>query len=182
MSASAANVPSENIVSKDKEQGNKLQAEQLPNTVIKPQAPGSTQILQALFFYDEYFSFILIITTFCLLIFKLYRLGFPSGQFILEAFVVALFALLCYGRISSGKKGNRIERVGDTLFMIFLSLFSIFCGVFFLRFQTYILVIEVFLHGFGVVFTGLEVLIGLLSMVVFHFYDRSLAKQKEEQL
>ena len=55
--------------------------------------------MQALFFYDQYFSVLLIITTFVFLIWKLYRLGFPSGQFFLEAFVVCLYALLCYGRI-----------------------------------------------------------------------------------
>ena len=56
-------------------------------------------MLQALFFYDAYFSAILIFATFGLLIFKLYKLGFPSGQFFLEAFMVSLYALLCYGRI-----------------------------------------------------------------------------------
>mmetsp|Transcript_15177 Transcript_15177/g.19221 ORF Transcript_15177/g.19221 Transcript_15177/m.19221 type:complete len:117 (-) Transcript_15177:58-408(-) len=111
---------------------------------------------------------ILIAVTFVLLIFKLYMLGFPAGQFVLEAFVVALYGLLCYGRIQAGKKGNRVETVGDTMLMIFLSIFSIFCSVFFLRFQTYILVIELVLHLTGVVFTGLEVLFGLVSMIIFH--------------
>ena len=89
-------------------------------------------MLQALFFYDAYFSAILIFATLGLLIFKLYKLGFPSGQFFLEAFMVSLYALLCYGRIQAGMKGNRVERVGDTLFMIFLSIFSILCSWFFL--------------------------------------------------
>ena len=100
----------------------------------KPQVPGSTQTLQALFFYDAYFSVILILASFILLFFKLYQLGFPNGQFFLEGFVIVLYALLCYGRIHAGMKGNRIETVGDTLLMIFLSIFSIFCGVFFLQF------------------------------------------------
>ena len=116
---------------------------------------------------------LLLFSTFGLLIFKLYQLGFPAGQFFLEAFVVALYALLCYGRIQAGKRGNRIEQVADMLLMIFLSCFSIFCGVFFLRFQTYILVIEVILHGTGVVFTGLEVLLGVVSMILFHSLNRS---------
>ena len=47
--------------------------------MIKPQAPGSTQTLQALLFYDAYFSMILIVVTFVLLVFKLYKLGFPAG-------------------------------------------------------------------------------------------------------
>ena len=103
-----------------------------------------------------------------MLLFKLLQLGFPDGQFLLESFVVALYGLLCYGRIQAGKKGNRIETVGDTMLMIFLSIFSIFCGVFFLRFQTYILVIEVVLHLTALIFTGFEVLIGLVSMIIFH--------------
>ena len=117
------------------------------------------------------------ITTIGLLIFKLYQLGFPAGQFFLECFVVVLYAGMCYGRIYAGKRGNRIENLADTLLMIFLSCFSIFCGVFFLRFQTYILVIEVILHGTGVVFTGLEVILGLVSMIIFHSLNRSYASR-----
>ena len=131
--------------------------------------------MQAFFFYDTYFSVILILVTFVLLIFKLFKLGFPAGQFGVETFVVALFGLLCYGRLQAGKKGNRIETVGDTLLMIFLSIFSIFCGIFFLQFQTYILVIEVVLQIIGVVFTGMEVIIGLYSMIVFHSLNSSAA-------
>ena len=67
--------------------------------MIKPQVPGSTQTLQALFFYDAYFSIILITVTLVLLIFKLLKLGFPDGQFLLETFALALYGLLCYGRI-----------------------------------------------------------------------------------
>ena len=85
--------------------------------------------------------------------------------------------MLCYGRIQAGKKGNRVETVGDTLLMIFLSIFSIFCGVFFLQYQTYILVIEVVLQLVGVIFTALEVLFGLVSMIIFH----SLNKASEAQ-
>ena len=103
-------------------------------------------------------------------------LGFPDGQFLLEAFVVALYGLLCYGRITSGMKGNRIERASDTLLMIFLSIFSMFCGVFFLRYQTYILVIEVILHVTALIFTGLEVVVGLVSMIVFSSLDSAVEK------
>ena len=92
----------------------------------------------------------------------------------MEAFVVGLFALLCYGRLKAGMKGNRIETVSDTLVMIFLSLFSIFCSVFFLQYQTYILVIEMILHGSGVVFVGLEVIIGLVSMIIFNSLNRAV--------
>ena len=146
---------------------------------MKPQVPGSTQALQALFFYDSYFSMVLIIATLVLLIFKLYNLGFPEGQFLIELFFLALYALLCYGRIKSGMKGNRIEAVNDTLLMIFLSGFSIFCGFFFLTRQTYILVIEVILHGIGIVFTGLEVVIGLFSMIIFSSLNRAAEKQNK---
>ena len=75
-------------------------------------------------------------------------------------------------------KGNRIETVSDTLLMIFLSCFSIFCNVFFLKFQTYILVIEMILHSTGMVFVGLEVIIGLVSMIIFHSLNNSAVQQK----
>ena len=70
-------------------------------------------------------------------------------------------------------KGNRIETVSDTMLMIFLSVFSIFCSAFFLWYQTYILVIEIVIHSTGVVFVILEVIIGVVSMFVFSELNRA---------
>ena len=70
-------------------------------------------------------------------------------------------------------KGNRIETVSDTMLMIFLSVFSIFCSAFFLWYQTYILVIEIVIHSTGVVFVILEVIIGVVSMFVFSSLNRA---------
>ena len=70
-------------------------------------------------------------------------------------------------------KGNRIETVSDTMLMIFLSVFSIFCSAFFLWYQTYILVIEIVIHSTGVVFVILEVIIGVVSMFVFSALNRA---------
>ena len=171
-------MPSQNLLPANLQAANQQNQPRIePERTLKPQSPGATQTLQALFFYDTYFSAILIASSTVLLFFKLYNLGYPEGQFVLEAFVVALYALLCYGRLQAGKKGNRIETVGDTLLMIFLSIFSIFCGVFFLQYQTYILVIEIILHGTGVIFTGLEVLLGFISMIIFHSLNTAAAKK-----
>ena len=59
------------------------------------------------------------------------------------------------------------------MLMIFLSVFSIFCSAFFLQYQTYILVIEIVIHSTGVVFVILEVIIGLVSMIIFFALNRA---------
>ena len=94
-------------------------------------------MLQAIFFYDTYLSVMLFLLTIFLTFFKLFALGFPKGQFFLECVIGCFYGLVCYGRISTGVKGNAIESFWTTMFMIFLSAFSLLCNLYFLLWQTY---------------------------------------------
>jgi hypothetical protein len=74
----------------------------------------------------------------CISLFKLYALPYPKGQWEMDCPVFLItFAVLQYARITSGMKGNRIESRSSTIFMIFITAFSIFCNAFFIQLQTY---------------------------------------------
>jgi hypothetical protein len=75
---------------------------------------------------------------FCFYLFKLYALPYPQGQWEMEMIFLITYTFLQYVRITSGMKGNRIESWGATMFMIFLTAFSIFANGFFIGLQTYV--------------------------------------------
>jgi hypothetical protein len=67
-------------------------------------------------------------------LFKLYALPYPKGQWEMDCPVfLILFAVIQYARISTGMQGNRVESRASTLFMIFITGFSIFCNAFFIK-------------------------------------------------
>ena len=72
------------------------------------------------------------------LLFKFFHLGFPQGQLALESCICLVYGLLCYLRIKAGMKGYAIEDVTSIFFMVFLSVFSLYCNVYFLWYQTYV--------------------------------------------
>jgi hypothetical protein len=107
----------------------------------------------------------------CIALFKVYALPYPKGQWEMDCPVfLTAYAFLQYARITSGMKGNRVESRSSTLFMIFITAFSIFCNAFFIKMQTYTFVIEVVLHAVAIGFAGLECLMGAIC-IAFFFRD-----------
>ena len=94
--------------------------------------------LQAIFFFDQYLSIMLVVLNTCFLCFKTFHLGFPTGQLRLEFCICAVYGFLCFCRIKAGMKGYAIEAASWLLLMIFLSVFSLYCNAYFLRYQTYV--------------------------------------------
>ena len=101
---------------------------------------------------------------------------FPQGQFFIEASILLGYACLSYYRLMSGIKGNRIERKTEMTIMLLLAIFTSAGNIYFLFFQTYILVIEVVLQIAALAFTLIEVILGLIAMLIFN----SLAKDKRQ--
>jgi hypothetical protein len=117
--------------------------------------------------YDIWLTIAVVLATFFLLIFKLNSLGFPSGQFGIEIFVIVCYAILSHLKIRFGIIGNRTEQINSVLLMIFLGIFAGVCNFYFIFAQTYTLVIEVVLNAIALSFTGLEIIQGLIVSVRF---------------
>ena len=128
--------------------------------------------MQALLFFDRYFTVLFIVLTFLMLAFKSEALGFPSGQFGIEALVIVSYAMVSWIKIAAGMKGNRSESISDMLLMVFMGVFALLCNVYFMLSQTYIMVIELVLNGIALGFTGFELLMGLVASISFLQYSR----------
>ena len=74
---------------------------------------------------------------------------------------------LCWMRIKVGLRANRIESPTDSLIMIGFGLASFTGNGYFLAGQTYILVVEAVIHMSALVFTSLEIILGLLNLFRF---------------
>jgi hypothetical protein len=118
-------------------------------------------------FFDIYLTALLVVVTLLLLLWKLGSLGFPSGQFGIEIFVIVCFTILSYSKIRVGMIGNRTEQISQILLMIFLGLFAGVCNFYFIFAQTYVLVIEVVLNSISLTFTGFEIIQGLVVSISF---------------
>ena len=96
--------------------------------------------------------------TVLLLLYKLSALGFPSGQFGIEIFVIVCYAFLSVMKIRFGMIGNRTEQINCIFLMIFMGVFTLVCNLYFTLAQTYILIIEVVLNSIAISFTGFEII------------------------
>ena len=114
--------------------------------------PRSSLPLQILLYFDWYFSVFFGIVTIILLFYKTYGLPYPSAVWELEFVFLLLFWAWQMIKIFLGSKGNKTEHATTTLFFVILNIPSIFAYVFFLRLQTYVLVLEVVINAIGIFF------------------------------
>ena len=114
--------------------------------------PRSSLTLQILLYFDWYFSIFFFIVTIILLFYKTYGLPYPSSVWELEFVLLLLFWAWQMIKIDLGSRGNRTETNVTTLMFVLLTIPSIFAFVFYLRLQTYVLVIEVILNAIGIFF------------------------------
>ena len=129
--------------------------------------PRSILVLQALLYFDWWYTVLLITVCVVLDLFKLYALPYPQGFFSIEILILLIYLGLSFVRINYGMVGNRIESSKDILAMMFLSLFCVLCNVYFIWYQTYILSIDKLIQFIGAFFTLAECLIGLLALPKF---------------
>ena len=114
--------------------------------------PSSSLPLQVLLFFDWYFSIFFFIVTIILMFYKSYGLPYPSAVWALEFVLLLCFWAWQMIKVDLGTRGNKTESSVTTLFMVLLNLPSIFAFVFYLRLQTYVLVLEVILNAIGLFF------------------------------
>lgn len=81
--------------------------------------------------------------------------------------MLAFYFLLSQLRIEFGKRGNRIENRNYITLMIFFTVFSVVCNMYFMLAQTYIFKVEFFLQMIAVVFAAIELIIGILATIAF---------------
>ena len=114
--------------------------------------PRSSLTLQIMLFFDWYFTIFYFVVTIILLIYKAYELPYPSPVWELEFIMLLLFFGWQLIKIDLGNRGNKTEHSMITLGFVILAILSVLPFVFYIRLQTYVLVIEVILNAIGLFF------------------------------
>ena len=133
--------------------------------------------LQTLFYFDDYFTTLVTVVTFLLSLFKLYALPFPKGYFSIEILVLCIYYVLAKLRLSFGMSGNKIESTKYMFLMLFFLIFSILCNSYFMARQTYILRVEILVHGMALFLAAFEFLLGIAAM--FLFFKQALGDKED---
>merc|ERR1711998_236907 len=92
---------------------------------------------------------------------------YPSGTMVWENIMLALFFLVETSRLNWLSRGNKLEEVGAMGWALGLGLISLTSYCYFLRYQTYVLYVEIILNGFGIVFVSWEIIFGVYAVVLF---------------
>ena len=114
--------------------------------------PRSSLTLQIMLFFDWYFTIFYFVVTIILLIYKAYELPYPSPVWELEFIMLLLFFGWQLIKIDLGNRGNKTEHSMITLGFVILAILSVLPFIFYIRLQTYVLVIEVILNAIGLFF------------------------------
>ncbi|GFH28575.1 uncharacterized protein HaLaN_27086, partial [Haematococcus lacustris] len=84
-------------------------------------------------------------------------LPYPQRNYVLEFLFAWLWVLIDAPRLFLASKGNKTEQVGPLLFSFILALPVLGLYIYYIRFQTYVLKLDVFLNTGALVFMGLQV-------------------------
>ncbi|XP_076336233.1 transmembrane protein 216-like isoform X1 [Tachypleus tridentatus] len=135
-------------------------------------ASGNNRILsslpyQILLVFGGWYYILYSIVTFLLFVYKGLILPYPVKNVVCE---VVLLTFLCGvegTRLFLGKKGNLTERTMSVILSLVLTVPAIIGVVYFLRWQTYVLWIELILGAILLVVQGLQSVFGLFSAITF---------------
>jgi len=118
------------------------------------------------YLYRWYLPLILVLQSLTLA-FKTLTLPYPTGNIVSEVFLLVFFALIEYGRIESGERGNLTEKLSYVLASLVLQVPSCVVLVYWLLWQTYVLRVEVVVVVSAMVVQGLQLLVtGLVAVNV----------------
>ncbi|GBF88318.1 transmembrane protein [Raphidocelis subcapitata] len=123
--------------------------------------------LQVFIYFGGWWDALFWVLSVALFIYKGLALPYPPGRFAAEFTFVWLWLLVEPGRLFLGSKGNKTEQPGPLLFSLLLAVPIVAFLVYHVKFQTYVLKLEVLLNAISLSFLGLQVLLGCLATARF---------------
>lgn len=105
--------------------------------------------------------------------FKVSSLPYPPGNIVSEAFLLAFYVIIEYGRIMSGERGNLTEKSLFVMISVILSGPACTVLVYLLLWQTYVLRLEAVVVAAAMAVLGIQV---ALSLVLLAGLARSSSK------
>ncbi|XP_003976514.2 transmembrane protein 216-like [Takifugu rubripes] len=129
--------------------------------------------LQVLLYLNQWFFAAFYLVEVLIFIYKGLLLPYPSDNLVLDVVLMLLFLGLETLRIFYGWKGNLCERSLASCLSLFLLVPCVALAVYVLLLQTFVLRVEFILAAVLLVFYGLELVLGLVSLLAFsrsHLY------------
>uniref|UniRef100_H2TAI7 Transmembrane protein 216 n=1 Tax=Takifugu rubripes TaxID=31033 RepID=H2TAI7_TAKRU len=123
--------------------------------------------LQVLLYLNQWFFAAFYLVEVLIFIYKGLLLPYPSDNLVLDVVLMLLFLGLETLRIFYGWKGNLCERSLASCLSLFLLVPCVALAVYVLLLQTFVLRVEFILAAVLLVFYGLELVLGLVSLLAF---------------
>jgi len=121
--------------------------------------------LQVLVYFNGWYDVVYVAIMLVLYIWKASALPYPGelgGMLALEICLVLLLGVLEYCRLFLASRGNKTERPTPLLFSCVVALPCVYLFFYFIFQQIYVTRLDLILGLIGIVFLGLELIIGLL--------------------
>ena len=141
--------------------------------IVANPSPVASLSLQVLITIDYYLQWVFVFTTIFMLFWKVYKFQFPIEVFFLELLIFIVLAFLQFTRLFLGSRGNKTESSTVTFLFLLITLVTFLGNFFFLSFQTYVIVIEVLIGFLCLIFSGFELIFGIVAAIEFKSLENS---------
>ena len=141
--------------------------------IVANPSPVASLSLQVLMTIDYWVQWAFVYITSVLLFWKIYQFSFPQGIFFFECGIFVILALAQFTRLFLGSRGNKTESSTVTFFFLLLTVATILGNLYFIRTQTYVIVLELLIGIVSVFFAGLELIFGLIAAIEFKSLENS---------
>ena len=118
-------------------------------------------------FYQSIFFIIWTFIEVCLLVYKNQKYPLPTYAVNVQGLVIAFFILTQVFRYNLLQNGILNKQPSLIMFMIILTVFIIPNYIFFLRLQTYVLLVQLIINSLGIIFNVIEICLALWVWKVF---------------
>ncbi|KAL0113007.1 hypothetical protein PUN28_012325 [Cardiocondyla obscurior] len=134
-----------------------------------PTVANSSLTYEILMYLNSFYFGMFAVCELCMGMFKAINLPSPGGGKTLLEFALLLFLILTEsGRIYLGRKGNLTERGLPILIGIILTIPSALATLYFLRFQYYVLRLEVILCSIQLVLLASEIFTAIMCLIAIY--------------
>ena len=128
----------------------------------------SSLSLQIAIFFNGWFSLLFVLLSLALYVYKDVQYFYPKSGAAIEVSCVFLYALCETMRLFLASKGNKTEQINPLIASIVLAVPVIVAHVYFISLQTYVLRVDIIINAIGLVFVGIECLLGALAAMSFY--------------
>ncbi|ORX41646.1 hypothetical protein BCR36DRAFT_179105 [Piromyces finnis] len=134
------------------------------------QTKGGQKILSSLpfeilLYFNRLYYYLFLLGTLVLLIYKGIQYPFPNGALYLELLGLIPFTILESIRIYLGSQGNKTEERLPTGVSLGLSFISVFGYIYYMIWQTYVLLFDIILSAIGLVFIIGDIIFAIILFI-----------------